>query len=161
MAITHDEALRFAEDVAQYFEQDAGLPRITGRVIGWLLICDPSEQTAGQLVETLGASKASISTSTRQLMQAGLVEKVSVPGDRRTFYRINDEGWVASVFERLAAVTNILKVLDKGSELLADDAPARRARLENVAGLYRWMQRELPPLLARHREQRLHDGGEK
>jgi len=112
-------------------------------------------------VETLGASKASISTSTRQLMQAGLVEKVSVPGDRRTYYRINDEGWVASVFERLAAVTNILKVLDKGSELLAHESPARRARLENVADLYRWMQSELPPLLARHREQRLHDGGEK
>ncbi|MFF7446757.1 MULTISPECIES: MarR family transcriptional regulator [unclassified Streptomyces] len=161
MAITHDEALRFAEDVALYFEQDAGLPRITGRVIGWLLICEPSEQTAGQLVETLGASKASISTSTRQLMQAGLVEKVSVPGDRRTYYRINDEGWVNSVFERLAAVTNILKVLDKGSALLAHESPARRARLENVADLYRWMQSELPPLLARHREQRLHDGGEK
>ncbi|WKX13889.1 GbsR/MarR family transcriptional regulator [Streptomyces sp. NL15-2K] len=161
MAITHDEAVRFAEDVALYFEQDAGLPRISGRVIGWLLICDPPEQTAGQLAETLQASKASISTSTRQLIQAGLVEKVSAPGDRRTYYRINDSGWVDSVFERLAAVTNILKVLEKGSELLAQDTPARRARLENVADLYRWMQRELPPLLARHREQRLLNGGKK
>ncbi|MFB6887822.1 GbsR/MarR family transcriptional regulator [Kitasatospora sp. NPDC056327] len=154
MAITHDEALRFAEDVALYFEQDAGLPKMSGRLIGWLLICDPPEQTAGQLAESLQASKASISTSTRQLMVAGLIEKVSRPGDRRTYFRINDNGWADSVFERLAAVTNFLGVLDKGTALMAGDTPARRARLENVADLYRWMQRELPPLLARHRAQR-------
>ena len=44
-----------------------GLPPMAGRMWGWLLVCDPVEQTAGQLAEALHASRGSISGTGRML----------------------------------------------------------------------------------------------
>ncbi len=65
--------------LALFFEE-MGFPRMAGRILGWLLICDPPEQSAGQLAGVLQASKGSLSTMTRLLIQMGLVERVGLPG---------------------------------------------------------------------------------
>ena len=53
---------------AFYFEQ-IGYPRMAGPILGWLLICDPPVQSTGELADVLGASKESLSTMTRLLIQ--------------------------------------------------------------------------------------------
>ena len=55
------EKKRFIEEVGLLFEQ-TGLPRMAGRILGWLLIANPPHQTTSHLTEALLASKASIST---------------------------------------------------------------------------------------------------
>ena len=40
----------YIEDVALYWEQH-GLPRIAGRIIGLLLVCDPPHRSAAELLE--------------------------------------------------------------------------------------------------------------
>ena len=146
--------LQFAEDVALYFESEGPLPRMLGRIIGWLLICDPPEQTAGQLATALRASKGSISTGTRALEQAGLIERVVKPGERRDYFRIDHEGWIHVTLRRLAAGATLLKVLDRGAELLIDSPPERRERLDDLRDLYGWLHDELPPMLTRYAEER-------
>ena len=42
----------FVEEVGLLFEH-AGLPRMAGRILGWLLICDPPHQSPGELAEVL------------------------------------------------------------------------------------------------------------
>ena len=77
---------QFLEDFALHMEHH-GLPRMAGRILAWLLICDPPEQSMPDLVEVLQASKSSVSTMTRHLIQFGMIERVSLPGERRDFYR--------------------------------------------------------------------------
>ena len=72
---------QFTEDFGLFFEH-LGVPRMAGRILAWLLICDPPEQTMQDLVDALGASKSSISTMTRLLMNFGLIERLSLPGER-------------------------------------------------------------------------------
>ena len=67
--------MHFVEDVGLLLEQ-GGILAWPGRIVGWLLICDPPHQSTSQLAQVLGASKASISTMTRLLIQMGLVEQV-------------------------------------------------------------------------------------
>ena len=78
---------QFAEEVGRVFEQ-LGVPRMTGRILGWLLICDPPRQSSAQLGSALGASKGAISTATRLLELYGLVRRIGVPGARGDFFEI-------------------------------------------------------------------------
>ncbi len=153
-ALATGPQLAFVEDVALYFEQRGPMPRMCGRIVGYLLICDPPEQTAAQLASVLQASRGSISTATRQLVSAGLVQRVVKPGERRDYFRIDDEGWGATVLRALAELTSFLDILQRGRHLMAGAPPEQRARLENVTDLYEWMRDELRPVLERHETER-------
>jgi len=71
------EVKRFVEEVGISFE-DMSLPRMAGRILGWLFISDPPYQSIGELAEALMASKGSISTMTRLLTQLNLIERFSL-----------------------------------------------------------------------------------
>ncbi|MDQ6608042.1 MAG: MarR family transcriptional regulator, partial [Actinomycetota bacterium] len=73
---------RFIEALAVQLELDASTPRMVGRALGWLLVCDPPAQSAAELAESLQASKGSISTSTRALLRMGFIERVRLRGER-------------------------------------------------------------------------------
>lgn len=50
---THDVLLDWVEPVAMLLAPD-GLPPIAGRILGWLMICDPPQQSAGQIADAIG-----------------------------------------------------------------------------------------------------------
>ena len=70
-----------------------GAPRALMRVLGWMVVCESPDQTAADVQKELELSAGSVSTSLRFLGELGLVERVSRPGDRRIFYRLNTDGW--------------------------------------------------------------------
>lgn len=74
------------ERMALLFERD-GLPRIAGRVLGYLLL-SPEPCSLDELAEALQVSKSSVSTDARLLGRMGAVERVTIPGDRRDYYRV-------------------------------------------------------------------------
>src|ERR687888_775303 len=84
---------RFVEELGVYFELEAGTPRMIGRTLGWLLVCDPPEQSAADLAELLQASKGSISTATRVLLRMGFIERVRFRGERFDRFRARPEAW--------------------------------------------------------------------
>src|SRR5258708_13449988 len=89
----------WVERVAAVFAQHFGLPPITGRILGWLLICDPPEQSAGEIAGAIGASRASLTTSMRLLTVGNLLVRRHRPGERTTYSRIHDdacEKWTTS-----------------------------------------------------------------
>jgi DNA-binding MarR family transcriptional regulator len=144
-----DVALRaWVEELAMVFERD-GLPRMAGRIFGWLLVCDPPEQTMEELAAALQGSKASMSTMTRVLVQAGLIERVRQPGARRDHFRIRPGQWERLWRSRLDALSEALRLMERGQELLAGAPPARRGRLDELHDQYRFFERELPALVER------------
>ena len=66
---------------------------MTGRVLLWLLVCEPAEQTAAQLAEALQASTGTISTGTRMLERMRLAERSHVRGERADRPRIRPGAW--------------------------------------------------------------------
>ena len=110
MSNLRDEEKNFVEEVGIVFEQ-TGLPRMAGRIFGWLLISDPSHQTMHELTEALHASKASISNTTRMLIQMGFVERISLPGHRRDYYRIKPGVWYQLTKRKISQKLHIKKLL--------------------------------------------------
>lgn len=138
----------YVDEVAEFFVEE-GLPLIAGRVIGWLLICDPQEQTPAQLTEALQVSRSSISSAMRLLTPSGLVGRVRRRGDRNEYFRIAPDGWSRMLMRRYAKTTVFREVTERGLDLLADAPAERRERLEHVTDLYRFLEAELPALLER------------
>ncbi|MCB8944875.1 MAG: MarR family transcriptional regulator [Ardenticatenaceae bacterium] len=150
---TKEEQLRYIEELALSYEQ-AGQPRASGRVLGWLLLCDPPHQTMDDLVQALQISKSSVSTATRQLIQVGLIERISLPGERRDFYGVGAGIWTKIMQGGLIQITALRQLAEKGLALLADEMPERRARLQEMRDMYAFFEREMPILLARWEAER-------
>jgi DNA-binding transcriptional regulator GbsR (MarR family) len=142
------EVKRFIEEVGLLFEL-AGLPRMAGRILGWLLISNPPHQSTGELAEVLQASKGSISTMTRLLIQAGLVERVSLPGERRDFFRIKLGAWSALIKQRVAQITAIRQVAERGLQLLEENPPEQQQRLKEMHDIHAFFERQFPKLIER------------
>jgi DNA-binding transcriptional regulator GbsR (MarR family) len=136
---------RFVEELGMQLELEVGMPRMVGRAMGWLLVCDPPEQSAAELAESLQASKGSISTATRVLLRIGLIERIRFRGERFDRFRAQPEAWDEFLWseDQFKAPRRVLRL---GLEALADEPAERRARLEELDALYAWWERRIPEL---------------
>ncbi|HHO49681.1 MAG TPA: MarR family transcriptional regulator [Deltaproteobacteria bacterium] len=138
----------FVEEFGLLYEELGG-SRMMGRIVGMMLICDPPHQSSQQLAEYLGASRGTISTLTRQLLQVGLLQKVPMPGSRATYFRMEDTGWSDMVQARIAYLKILQGVADRGLSILEGAPPERRKRLEHFKAFYDYLEREFQPIIDR------------
>jgi DNA-binding transcriptional regulator GbsR (MarR family) len=125
----HEELVNFAEEIGLFYE-GFGLPRAWGRVLGWLLVCEPDFQSAEELAAALHASRGSISMATRALIRWGSVERQTRRGDRRTYYRIQPGSWTAVVELQTQSIAKLRELAKQGLGLLNDEPATRRNRLQ-------------------------------
>ncbi|HJW84186.1 MAG TPA: MarR family transcriptional regulator, partial [Anaerolineae bacterium] len=139
---------QFVEQAGLLFE-GLGVPRMAGRILGWLLICDPPYQSMGDLVEALQASKSSISTMLRLLAQSGLIERTSLPGHRRDQFVLHSSMWHNLFRARMAQHTAFRTLAERGLALIEDRNPEQRTRLAQMRDVHAFVEREYPALLGR------------
>lgn len=146
MTTPTEKQQQFIEECGLYFE-GVGLTRMAGRIVGWLLICTPPEQTMPEIGEALQASKSSISTALFMLSQFYLVERISKRGERKDYFRVTEDMWARSFQARMQQNTEVRQLAEHGLALLGDAAPEYRRRLELMRDMYAFMEREFPKLL--------------
>jgi len=152
-----EEEKNFVEEVGIVFEQ-TGLPRMAGRVFGWLLISDPPYQSPAELAEVLMASKGSISTTLRLLRQLGLVEQFVIPGERHGHFCLREDALKLTIQRGLEdEIKLFLGVARKGLGLMQGEASVRRQWLEEMHDRYTFLEKEFPALMERW--QREHRSG--
>ncbi len=147
------EEQQFVEKVGRYFEQ-LGFPRMGGRIFGWLLISASPQASMADLVEALHASKSSISSMTRLLIQVDLIEAVSVFGERKDYFRIRSDAWANQLKDRLEQAIAFRQLADEGLAVLAEASPQRQGRLQEMRRMYAFLEREIPALLERWEKER-------
>jgi DNA-binding MarR family transcriptional regulator len=146
------ELASFADEFGLFYE-DLGLPRAWGRVLGWLLVCEPDYQSAEDIAAVLHASRGSISMATRTLIRMGTVERQTKRGDRRTYYRIRSGAWTAIVEHQIQRTTKLRQLAEQGLELLNGGPATRRGRLQEFHDLTTFYERESLGVIARwHRD---------
>ncbi|MBM0741904.1 MarR family transcriptional regulator [Phormidium sp. CLA17] len=141
--LTTEDHFQFIEEVGLSFES-VSLPRMAGRVFGWLLISNPPHQSPAELADILQASKGSISTMTRLLVQLSLIERISLPRQRRDYFRIKPNAWVELSKQRLAQITAFRKLAEQGLKLMEQDDPLLLQRLEEMRDVHAFWEQELP-----------------
>jgi predicted transcriptional regulator len=134
--------LAWVERVATFFAEHYGLPPITGRILGWLMICDPPEQSPAQIAEAINASRASLTTNMRLLIASGLVQRLTRSGGRTAYYRIDNDMWQKVIQRRIASMMSFGEITRDGVALLGADRP-RAARIRAAHHFFEWMARLL------------------
>jgi DNA-binding transcriptional regulator GbsR (MarR family) len=102
------------------------------------MVCEPAEQTAGDLVAALHVSKASISTSLRTLEAMGLVQRAGMPGKRRLHYRLRPDAWEHVAAIRIREMQVLVDIATAGAQALSDEPAGRRARVEHFRHWADW-----------------------
>jgi predicted transcriptional regulator len=136
------QLLAWAERVATFFAENYGLPPITGRILGWLMICDPPEQSAGDIASAIDASRASLTTNMRFLIASGLIRRLTRPGGRTSYYRIDDGMWDVVIRRRIASMMSFSRITLDGMNLVGPES-AQAARLRAAHDFFEWMTKLL------------------
>ena len=137
-----DSVQQFVERMALICEKE-GMPRIAGRIFGYLLATDQTFSLE-DLAERLQASKASVSTNARMLEQFGMIRRVSVLGDRRDFYRVQDDPWEQMLRVAQGRWREMVNVFTEAAQRLPE--PAGRARMDQAARFHRLLIQECDAL---------------
>ena len=143
---------RFVERAGLLWEND-GLPRIAGRIFGLMLVSEDA-LSLDEIAETLGVSKASVSTDTRLLERMGFIERVSKPGDRKDYYQNTERSFERAIAERIRRMHELEALIESGREL-ATTRPAVRERLDDhhfaFSHITQALETALAALQERHR----------
>lgn len=143
---------QFVEKMELCFETQH-LPRMAGRILGWLLICDPPIQSARAIGETLEMSKGTVSTVTRNLLQLGLIEKVAQIGARGDFYRIRPHASEQLLLARQTEFARLRDLSIQGLELMEGESPENRQRLLELSRMSDLAVEELTRLIEQMRRE--------
>ena len=144
-----DPRAQFAEQLAMLYER-VGMPRMAGRILGWLLVGDEPHPTLDQLARDVGGSKASMSTMSRLLEQMGIAARHRRPGERRDRIGIRPDVWSELSGHQVALARSIRELCDRTLEALPR-RPGASGRLLGYRAQYAFLEEELPRVFARFR----------
>jgi DNA-binding MarR family transcriptional regulator len=130
--VPRDAELTFADHAGRFYSRRYGFPPMVGRLIGFLAVCDPPEQSIGELAEALLASRSAIAGAVKVLETIGIVRRSRAAGQRMDRVRIDLSspqalGLDISEYEELRELTH------GGLELLRDAPEERRAVMVEFA----------------------------
>lgn len=151
MKAKRDTRGEFAEKLALIYER-AGLPRMAGRILGWLLVGEESHPTLEELARDVHGSKASMSTMTRLLEQIGIVERLRRPGEKRDRVGIRAGVW-SEISRREVELARTIRELCDGTMAGMPESSAARQRLWGFRAQYAFLEVELPRVFERFRKQ--------
>ena len=76
-----DEEITFADHMGRFYARRYAFPPMVGRVLGYLLVCEPRDQTIAELSEALLASRSAITGALSVLER--IARGPALPGRRR------------------------------------------------------------------------------
>ena len=122
----------FIEQLALQFCNE-GMPLIAGRVTAYLLVSE-GPRSLDEIATALGVSRASVSTDTRRLEEKGMLVRLTLPGDRRTYYSFAPDGFRTALVGRIHSLTRFRKTLED-----AESLPVAAESAEVSARLAEWI----------------------
>jgi MarR family len=140
-----DAEITFADHAGRFYARRYGMAPMVGRLLGYLAICDPREQSIAELAEALLASRSAIAGAVKILDTLGLIRRSRAAGERM------DRIWIDMTSARSTGfdVTEYQEQSDlarEGLALLAGTPPERRSVLLEWAAFADFLVARLPEL---------------
>lgn len=138
-----DAEITFADHAGRFYARRYGMAPMVGRLMGYLAICDPPEQSIADLAEALLASRSAIAGAVKTLESLGTVRRSRSAGERMDRVSIDLTsrralGFDTSEYQEQAALAR------EGLAILADAPPERRAVLLEWVALAEWLTARMP-----------------
>lgn len=120
------------------------------RVFALLLLSEPNYQDFFTIKEVLDASKSAISNAINRLMISKRVDYLTLPGDRKRYFKINPDLWLQQMKTEIGSVFPIMEKIEGVMQKRANmDTPEFNKDLERIHRFYVFMAEEFPKMMAR------------
>jgi len=77
-----DGEITFADHAGRFYARRYAMAPMVGRLIGYLAVCDPREQSIGEVADALLASRSAIAGAVTTLENLGLIRRYRAAGER-------------------------------------------------------------------------------
>lgn len=138
-----DAEVTFADHAGRFYARRYGMAPMVGRVLGYLTLCDPREQSIAELAEALLGSRSAIAGAVGALESIGMIRRSRSAGERMDRVRIDLTSPRAMGFD-LSEYQEQGDLAREGLALLADASPERRAVLLELAAFADFLVARLP-----------------
>jgi DNA-binding MarR family transcriptional regulator len=133
-----DEEITFADHMGRHYARRYGFPPMVGRVLGYLLVCEPPGQSIAELSEALLASRSAVTGALDVLERLHSIQRSRAAGERMDRVRVDlssaqSRGFDVSEYQELADLAR------EGLDVVGDASPERRATLLEMAAFADWL----------------------
>jgi hypothetical protein len=153
MGVPSDEEITFADHTGRFYARRYGMAPMVGRLLGYLALCDPKEQSIGDLADALLASRSAIAGAVKALESLGLIRRSRAAGERMDRVRVDMSSPHATGFD-ISEYQEQGELAREGLRLLADAPPERRAILLEWAAFADFLVERLPAMEEEWKERR-------
>jgi len=122
VGVPNDEELTFADHTGRFYARRYGMAPMVGRLLGYLAVCDPHEQSITELADALLASRSAIAGAVNTLETLRLIQRSRAAGERMDRVRIDMSGPNAMGFD-ISEYREQGELAREGLRLLADAPP--------------------------------------
>jgi DNA-binding MarR family transcriptional regulator len=147
------------EAVSQFVERfagvlaNSGVPTMSARVMGAMLVSPTGTMTAAELAESLKISQPAVSGAVRQLLQVSFISRERLPGSRKDHYRIREDVFAAILERRNLALSEWESTSRSGASLFGEDTPVGR-RLTEAADFFAFIHADMEQIIKNWRSER-------
>ncbi len=141
-----DGEITFADHVGRFYARRYGMAPMVGRLIGYLVVCDPREQSISELAEALLASRSAIAGAVNTSETLGLIRRYRAAGERMDRVSIEVSSSQAMGFGDVSEYQEQGELAREGLRLLGDVPPQRQELLLEWAAFADFLVERLPAL---------------
>jgi len=140
------------EEIGTHLDKE-GFQPIAGRILGLLMVMDKEQFTFEEIVDELGISKSSASVALKNLEIRGNIEYITIPGDRRRYFRIRTLDTFALIDDFAQKLVFIRQLQCRILELKADKNSRNSVFFHDLAKMIDFVLSHLEELKIRYAEQ--------
>ncbi len=144
--MNNDAILLFSDHVGRFYAKQYSFPPAVGRVLGYLLVCEPMEQSINDLAEALLTSRSAVAGAVKMLENYHAISRRRPAGSRVDLIAIAPRGWEQNGFDP-TEYQEQAKLAREGLEILKVASPERREALEGLVALNDFLTERMPSLL--------------
>jgi DNA-binding transcriptional regulator GbsR (MarR family) len=127
-----DTEITFADHMGRFYARRYAFPPMVGRLLGYLAVCDPPDQSIGELADALLASRSAITGAVKTLETLHAIRRTRVAGERMDRVRI-DLSSPQSMGLDITEYEELSELAREGLEVVREAPAQRRAVLVEMS----------------------------
>jgi DNA-binding MarR family transcriptional regulator len=141
----NDAELTFADHMGRFFARRYAFPPMVGRLLGYLAVCDPPDQSIGELADALLASRSAITGAVKTLETMDAITRTRAAGERMDRVRIDPSSPQLTGLD-ITEYQEASELVREGLDVVRDAPAERRAVLLEMAAFMDFLLEQMPRL---------------
>ncbi len=140
-----EAALSYADRLGQFFASYASIPPVAGRLLGYLIVCQPERQSINDLASALQASRSAIVGAAQLLENRHVIKRNRVAGNRNDLISFDADGFENRGFDA-SAYLQMAALFKEGFAYVQDASVERQSHMQELVDFAQFLAERMPLL---------------